>query len=366
MSEFQEKVQMMKEGMINAIEDNPAFISSDLVNDNNEELPIDPAPEENQRPRLSSNQRNEKGRRTKKNLQDRLDAVIADNRAKEAQQQQLMAYLQDQERRLAEVQAKAEQNAHYSNVYYEQGLENEEQRVLTELEFSKENGDIKKEVAMQQRLAEIAAQKQTQLLSKTLQKQQPQQAIYQEPVVQYPSQNYSPQVMQEEPVNEPLEDFLEENPWADPRSSEYDSHLSQEINDIAIEFNKHLKLRGGSYIIGTPEYYSSLREEMYKRYGTNSNSYDDHHDNEYQDNRAYEVAPVTKRGSSMADRYVSNYQNPNGPTRERMALTKDEYQIAVKLAPTLSSVYGRPITEKEAVAEYYKRKMESMPRRNAY
>src|SRR5271154_1463905 len=210
MSEFQEKVQMMKEGMSNAIEDNPALISSDLVNDHDEELPIDSAPEETQIPRLSSNQRNEKGRRTKKNLQDRLDAVIADNRAKEAQQQQLMAYLQDQERRLAEAQAKAEQNAHYSNVYYEQGLDNEEQRVLTELEFAKESGDIKKEVAMQQKLAEIAAQKQTQLLSKTLQKQQPQQAIYQEPSAQYPQ--YQPQMIQQEPVNEYFAEWLEENP----------------------------------------------------------------------------------------------------------------------------------------------------------
>jgi hypothetical protein len=349
MSEFQEKVNMMKEGMSNAIEDNPALISSDLVNDHNEELSIDPTPEENQRPRLSSNQRNEKGRRTKKNLQDRLDAVIADNRAKEAQQQQLMAYLQDQERRLAEAQAKAEQNAHYSNVYYEQGLDNEEQRVLTELEFAKENSDIKKEIVMQQRLAEIAAQKQTQLLSKTLQKQQPAPVIYQEPSAQYPLQEYQQQVMQQEPVNENLEDFLEENPWADPRSPEYDQHL---------------KLKGGSYIIGTPEYYNSIREEMYRRYDTNGNS--DNNYDDYPDNRAYEVAPVTKRGSSMADRYVSNYQNPNGSTGQRMSLTKDEYQVAVKLAPTLSSIYGRPFTEKEAVAEYYKQKMESMPRRNAY
>lgn len=357
MSEFQEKLQAMKEGMTNALEDNPAIISSNLIDSPSEVMPTDQQEDEPSRSQLP--ERNERGHRKRKTVRDKLEVVLAENRAKDAQQQQLMAYIQEQERRLAEAEAKAEQNAHYSNVYYEQSLENDEQRILTELEIAKESGDIKKEVAMQQKLAEIAAQKQTQLLSKTLQRNQPQPASYQEPTY-YPQPQYQQKdTYQEEPINEYYEDWLEENPWADPRSSEYDSSLSQEVNDIAVELNKNLKFKRHGHMIGTPEYYGALSNIMNERYGGNPNN--NYNNSEYEDNRAgdlqpYEVAPVTKRGSSMAERYVSN--NPatnrqianNSPSRR--ALTKDQYQVAVNLAPVLSKIYNRNVSVEEAIGEY--------------
>ena len=357
MSEFQEKLQMIKDGMqdnMNIIENNPAFISSDAVNDEGEPqgAPLEEAPPQRAQP--SDNQRNEKGHRKRKNLKDKFDIILADNHAKTAQNQHLLAVLQEQERRLEEAQAKAEQNAHYSNVYYEQSLENDEKRILTELENAKESGDIKKEVYMQQQLAEIAAQRQTQLLSKTLYKQQqPAPVNYQDPSYYQPQQAY-----QQAPANEYYEDFLEENPWADPNSPEYDSNLRQEVSDYAAELDKNLKFKGQGSMIGTPEYYGALNNIMNERYGGNANNDNQYNDNDYyEDNRAYEVAPVTKRGSSMADRYVSNNQNPNHNQRKNVPLTKEEWDIAARLAPTLSKIYGRPFSVEEAVAEYYKQKM---------
>jgi hypothetical protein len=360
MSEFQEKLQMIKDGMkdnLNIIENNPALISSNMVDGGIEphEDPSEDAPQQRAQP--PANQRNEKGHRKRKLVsKDRLDEVIADNRAKDAQQQQLLAVLQDQERRLEEAQARVEQSAHYSNVYYEQSLENDEKRILTELENAKENGDIKKEVYMQQRLAEIAAQRQTQLLSKTLHKQQqPAPVNYQDPSY------YQPQpVRQQAPINEHYEDFLEDNPWADPRSPEFDPNLRQEVNDFAMELDKNLKFKGQGNMIGTPEYFGALNNIMNEKYGgngnvNNDNQYDDN--DYYEDNRVYEVAPVTKRGSSMADRYVSNNQNPGTNQRRNISLTKEEADIGAGLAPTLSKIYGRRITTEEAIAEYYRQKM---------
>jgi hypothetical protein len=358
MNEFKENLQLMKESF-NNIEDNPAIISSH-PSDNENKIPFDEDSsqfQEEQHIQSSSNQRNERGRRKRNGLKERLDSVLAENRAKDAERQQLMTYVQEQERRLAEAEAKAQQNAHYSNIYYEKSLENEEQRVLTELELAKESGDIKQEIALQKELAKVAAQQETQLLSKTVLRQnsqQPQLMNYQaEPQPQYQQQN-----TYQEPVNEYFEEWLEEHPWANPHSPEFDQNLSQEVNEIAVQFNKHLKFNGAGNVIGTPDYYNALSKEMNNRYMLNNNNNDEYYDdNQYVDNSAYEVAPVTKRGSSMADRYVARNQNYNvNPNRPSMAVRKDEFEAAEHLKPALEKVYGRPFTIEESLAEYYKQK----------
>jgi hypothetical protein len=170
--------------------------------------------------------------------------------------------------------------------------------------------------------------------------------------------------MQEEPTNEYLEDWLEDNQWADPRSSEYDEHLSQEVNELAVELNKNLRFNRQGEMIGTPEYYTALSNLMNERYSLNNNrSNSDNSNNYYVDNRAYEVAPVTKRGSSMADRYISNRytsnnQGNNRSTHRPMSLTKDQYEVASKLGPVLSHFEGKRINENEAIQRYYDQNVE--------
>lgn len=353
MSEFQEKLQLLKDGINQVVDDNPALVSSHSsdIPSNSDENSF-PFQEEQDQLQAAPTQYNEKGRRKRNSLREKLNSVLAENRAQAAQQQQLMSYIQDQEMRLAEAENKAQQNAHYSNVYYEKSLENEEQRVLTELELAKENGDIKQEIALQKELAKIAAQQETQLLSKTVLRQQPQLPQQPQPM-NYPEPQFQQDGYQE-PVNEYFEEWLEEHPWANPHSPEYDSNLSQEVNEIAIKLNKHLKFNGAGNMIGTPEYYNTLSTEMSNRYGLNT---DTDNNNDYTDNRAYEVAPVTTRGSSMADRYIARNQNYNvNPNRPSMRVTKDDWDSAVHLAPVLEKVYGKPFTVEESLAEYYKQK----------
>lgn len=360
MSDFKNQVDEMKESMISAMnseEEDKAFISSDIIQED-DEVDNNPSHAEDAYQKQHSNQRNERGHRKRKSVKDRISAVIADNKSKDAQINQQLLYIQEQERRLAEIQAKADQSAHYTNVYYEQSLENDEQRVTSELEFATENGDIKKQVELQRKLAEVIAARQTQQLSKTIQKQQqPYQGdmvpnYYQQPVYNQP---YNPPSVPQEHTNEHLEDFLDENPWADPESSEFDPNLSSELNQFAVEMNKNLRFNHASNVIGSQDYYRSLSDEMKRRYSLNEEQ-EENNNHEYVDNHAYEVAPVSRRGSSMADRYVSNNQNINRSSHQQMALSPMERKIATNMAPQLSKIYGRPVTPEEAIVEYFNRK----------
>jgi hypothetical protein len=357
MSEFQEKLQLMKDSMI---EETPTLISADSEDEQQEHL------EEEQ------SSLNRKGTRKRNNLKGRLDAVLAENKAKDARQQHLISLLQEQEARLVEAQARAEQNAHNSNAYYEQSLENEEQRIITELKLAKENVDIEKEVELQHKLSEIAAQKQTQALSKTLKRQQ-QFQVPQGPPVNYPQPEYYPEQHTEAQVNEHLEDWLEDNSWANPNSPDYDPNLHAEVDDLAGKLNKHLRFKRASHMIGTPEYFKILSDEMNRRYSIEdeNNDYDEHYEvpTQYEqpsiDNYNYAVAPVTKKGSSMADRYTdnrpSNQRIANKSSTRPVTLTKDEWEVGAKMAPMLSKIHGKHFSEEEAVAVYYKSKMKLPP-----
>ncbi len=349
MSEFQEKLQTMKESVNSSLDE----IQIDIIEDS-------PNGEVEETPRV---QQNEKGHRKRK-VKDRLGALIAEKRILEIEKQRLQAYAQDQEIAISELRAKAEQNAHNSNIYYEDSLDNQQKRIRSEIKVAKDEGDTDKEIELQQRMAEIAAKKQTQLLSKSLQQQQP--INYQQPY--YPEPSFAPVPSHyEEPVNEALEDWLDDNGWADPNSSEFDQQLSAEANDIAAELNENLIANRAGNAVGTPEYYNTISRIMKKRIKviSDENDYNDINEQDnsqyrqnYNNDNAYTVAPVTKRGSSMAEKYTPR---DNNISPQRMSLLPVERDIAIKLAPQLTIKYGRHISETEACALYWKEKMKLHP-----
>jgi len=306
-----------------------------------------------------SNQRNEKGHRQRpgKNLKNRINSLTAQIKERDAQNQHLVSLVQEQERRLSEIQSKAEQNAHYTNIYYEQSLDNEKQHVLAELKIAKENGEIDKEVALSERLAEISAEKKTQLLSKTLQRQQSNQNDNNN---YYQPQTYNRAPPPVEDINEDLEDFLDLNPFLDPNSHEFDHDISNEIGQFASDLNKVLKVNRKSNLIGTREYYGILNEEINKRYGIENISINNNYNESYEDNYSnnnYEVAPVNRKGSSMANRYTQNPQNFNPQSNnQRIYLSPQETEIAKNMVNVLGHYNGKTYTEKEAIAEYCKQK----------
>lgn len=333
------------------MDDNDNLTNNDnYVDSNQNNVPYpEPIPMEQH----SVDQRDDRGHRRKRK-KDRFDAIIADNKLKSYQQQQLLQALQEKEAQLAEARALAQQNAHNSNIYYERSLEDNEQRILRELELAKEEGDIKKEIEIHRQLADVTSQKHTQLLSKALAKQQPVVENYQPnyPVNPplYPEsapEQYSAheQYDESDPEDEfdPQQEWLRLNPWANPLSDKYDPDSSYELRGLSQELNKILIDNNRSDMIGTPEYLNSLSSLMNEQRGNPNN---DNNPTVSRNNmKSYPVAPVTKKGSSMADQYLSrnNYQGYSVPD--------DEIAMARKMIPVYSNIHKRPFTEEEVMKE---------------
>jgi hypothetical protein len=247
-------------------------------------------------------------------------------------------------------------------MYYEKSLEENENRLSKELKNAKEEGDVEKEIEIQRQLIDIGALKQTQRLSKTINRRQPQVENYQPNL--YPQQQppLAPQQLnQQQYYNEHEEEWLEDNPWANPQSPAYNPQLSNKFRELVEVSNMKLSYNNMSDFIGTREYFNILTEEMDKTFGfqknrNNNESENEEYNEDYADSRnqhqersnnmrSYSVAPVTKRGTSMADRYLSR-NNFEGTTS-----TQAEEYLARKMAPIYSSFKKKTLSDKELMAE---------------
>lgn len=342
MDDFQTKVEHFKQTIQEPgfeTEDSSPIADAPNINSGLEsETPQDEVQEQiaDQKPKKTS-------RRKVEYFRDRLDQLTFENNVKQAQNQDLLARVQEQERLLAEKQYQLEQNEQHKNAYYENNLQTREVSILNELKMAKEEGDVDKEIALSKALAQVAAEQSTYGFYKSQLKAQPPQSDYDDSSEStfYPvptvNNNY------DEPENDALDSWLEKNQWADPNSSHFSPRLRQEANALSTELDEMLRYNGSSHMIGTPEYFESLDNLMSERYAIQDAPAKQPTSN----NSQYNVAPVSRNGSSMADQYIS--KNPNN-TRQSMSLTEDEYKIARNLQIKLPN--GRYATGDEAVRRY--------------
>lgn len=289
------------------------------------------------------------GRKTVEGLKKRIEQVTFEKNFREAQTQELLAKIQQQEQRLYDQQELLEQNEQYKNAYYENNLQTRESAVRNELKTAKEEGDVDKDIALSSELAKIAADKSTYGLYKSQFNNQPKQPqpnnnynnqsnIYQEP--SYGS-NIQGDDSYGEPVNEAYDYWLEKNSWADPESQDYSPRLREEANGLANELDEMLRYNGTTNIIGTPKYFETIDNVMSEKYAVQNK------EPRQRESQSYNVAPVSRNGSSMADQYIS--KNPNN-TRQHISLSEDEYKIARNLQIKMPN--GQYATGDEAVRRY--------------
>jgi hypothetical protein len=358
MSEFSDKVSAIKESMKDHV------FSPSLDEDNGDVTVIESDDSFNDSPDTGESQNvsesaprksNFRSRGDKNKLKSRLDQTTYEKNLYLAQNRELMARLQDQERILAENRYKAAQNEQQRDAYYEDNLVTKEQSILNALKVAKEEGDIDKEVNLSHELSKIAAEKSTYDLYKN--QISPQQQMQQEQpyyndydiVNAPPIDPYIP-YQEDEPENEHLENWLENNPWADPNSHNFSPRLRAEINDIASEFDRMLEYDGSAHMIGTPDYFNSLDTIMRERYSIDDNRQQPRSSGGRQpqySGGSQHVAPVSRNGGSMADQYMSNNRNR---TRQSVPLTEAEYNIARNLQIKLPN--GRMATPEEAIKRY--------------
>lgn len=364
MSEFQEKVAQFKQNIQESgftteetLEDrNEPTIGSTIIND-----PMDNRDDGIDSDNKSDNKQPPVQKKKHTNtFKKRIDQLTYENRIKEAQTQDLMAKLQQKEQLLADTQYQLEQKDQHTSAYYENNLSIRENAILSELKAAKEEGEVDKEISLSQALAQVTAEKSTYGLYKSQLKNQnnqsnfnPEYSLENDYYPQQQLQNYNEDVYYGESQNEVLDSWLETNQWADPDSPQFSPRLRNEVDQFASELNEMLKYNGNAEAIGTPEYFSSLDTLMADRYSVKGSQTLEEPPRQSSYNNST-VAPVSRRGSSMADQYIS--KNPNS-TRQSMSLTEDEYKIARNLQIRLPN--GRMANSDEAVRRYAEAKRNS-------
>lgn len=367
MSEFKDKVEQYKQTITDegftttdegGISDTPTF-GDDL---NHEEIPREDHQNEDQQPKQKKT-----SRKTVEGLKKRIDQVTFEKNVREAQTQELLAKVQEQERRIAEQQSLLEQNEQHKNAYYENNLQTREKAIINELKVAKEEGDVDKEISLSKELAKVAADQSTYGYYKSQLQNQSRDDAYQASRYDqsniYPQPTFSNELQgpnnYEEPVNEAYDNWLENNSWADPESQNYSPRLRDEAVQLSNEFDEMLRYNGKSEFIGTPAYFNSIDNLMSERYavqGSGARQEQEPRQREQQSYTPAAVAPVSRSGSSMADQYMTNHPNN---TRRHIQLTEDEYKIARNLQIKLPN--GKYATGDEAVRRYAEAKRSQNP-----
>lgn len=349
MSEFKDKVEQYKQTIVEpgfTVDGESGITDSPTISGES----IDLVPQES--PEINENEQEQKHKKhsgkTVSSLKRRLEQATFERNVREAQTQELLAKVQEQEQRLATQQALLEKNEQYKNAYYENNLQTRENAILNELKIAKEEGDVDKEIALSKELAKVAADQSTYGLYKSQLKNKSNQNSYTDRRDFYPQTNYGNEFQHqndyEDPINEAYDSWLERNEWADPESRNYSPRLRDEANQLANELDEMLRYNGDADIIGTPKYFESIDNLMAERYSVQKNR--------SQESQYSGVAPVSRNGSSMADQYMT--KNPNN-TRRHTPLTEEEYKIARNLQIKLPN--GKWATGDEAIRRYaeYKR-----------
>ncbi len=345
MSEFTDKVKQMEEDVMDAF--SPPLEASEASSDqqtpdgkiqqftdsatNNAEEEVTYAPDvETNRP---SEPQENRHRRTKiEVLQSKLEKEKEEKSFYKIQQQELQRRLSDQAEQMEQLRQQSVSSEEHKGAYYESSLQARENSIKSELRTAKENGDIDREIEMEDALAEVKAEKSTYNLYKHQMVPQQQQQQRERQARAPAEQDYYPQHRQPSQGRSSLKEeaytaFLEENPWADEQSDQFSPRLFQEANDFASRLSDGLRYDGNAQAIGTPLYFDSVKKFMDNRYGSNQSAPAQQEDYPEQKapvsrSRAPTVAPVS---GNAAEQYVSNNRSK---ASKMEALTDQEFRIA--------------------------------------
>lgn len=379
MNEFQEKLETLKDSFV----ENSSGHGFSLVDDFEKEGGDDePSPSPQEEP---TNEPEKESRvddlsltspvreRKKKHTRDkRIDQLTAINGSLQQQNFFLQASLAEKERIATETQAKlhqAEEFAYQSKTMshnmYDHSLLEKEGLVREKLLKAKEDGDLSLEIQAIDELADLKSERKSNELYRYQQEQdrlrQEQESLYQpnETALPYQGSYADPRQLQMEMEMEPqipdhYADWLDENPWYEQNAA-----LKQETNDYANALDKHLTMIGSADMIGTKPYLDILSKEMRRRYLGESEPAQRPQQQQHQSapppqlqqERPYKmnapVAPVTRKGATMADQYLAN--NPNA-TQKGYSLSQEELQVAKHLQ--IRSPTGKYTTGESAVKAY--------------
>lgn len=269
----------------------------------------------------------------------RIKQVIFEKRAEEEKNVFLMHQNAQLQAQMAEMQSRAQQNEENFNAQRsmtDKAIEGRfldtEESIRVSLRHAKENGDIERDVALTDQLAEIKAQKNAHEIYRIQQAQLQQQQIQNEPYVPYEINQLPPTL--HPPVNLEFQEWIQENPWY-----QQNPRLRQEADMISDELATRLAYNNATHIIGTTEFLESVSSAMKHRYGQSQPQ-----QQQYEQPQQNYVGPVNQR-PSQAQQYMSNNYVPNG-----VPLTSEELMVARHLPRKQNE------TEADSINRYRKAK----------
>lgn len=219
----------------------------------------------------------------------------------------------------------------------------QEDDVKYRLKSAKELGDIDQEIDLTDQLAELKANRSTYEAWKSQNAQQPQHIPDVDDYVpnERPLPVYDMAPRYSEPVNEDYRDWVETNRWY-----ETNPKLRQEADHIASELENIMHFNGQADLVGTYEFMEEVSNEMQRRYGVARQ--EPAPQQQHYPQSAPAVAPVTRRGTSMADQYIA--RSGNGSNSRKVTLSPEQYAIARNLKIPMGN--GQYISGDQAAQKY--------------
>ena len=162
----------------------------------------------------------------------------------------------------------------------------------------------------------------------------------------YEQQQYNYQYQQpQQPAVEPeavyfAQEFVNENPWFDPKSDEYDTEMTGTMNALIRTFDDNLIRSGyGNAIMRSPEYFETIRERARELNGVRQKMGGDLN---MRHSRSA-VTPVRQSGFSSQPQGYSNQQKLSAEEMEMARLHKIDPKVYLQhkmreIKETLGSV----------------------------
>jgi hypothetical protein len=202
-----------------------------------------------------------------------------------------------------------------------------------------ELGDVESQIEAQELLSKFNSDLERE---KNAQKYQEQAQPY------YPPQNYM-QPAPEPPANPFLEEFMDENPWFNQNSSEYDHRLAQEAVNIFDELTTQLKLTPDKHKIGTREFFNAAKKALKRNHGIvdEDGGYYEEPQQYYPPQRQNRQTPIAPVGQSHGSSYSG------GRSARPVNLSSMEIDLAKRM------IYKGNLSDDEKIKKYAEAKWQS-------
>jgi hypothetical protein len=229
-------------------------------------------------------------------------------------------------------------------VQREKLLLSEKERVKNYLNNVTEEGDVAKQVEAQDLLSQYNAS--LELLKNGYNPDPSDQKQYQAPQPKYQESQYE--------IDDVAQDWLDNNPWANPHSNEFDQSLHEEADNYSIKLAKKYTLSGRKNEIGSSDFFDEISDFMKKSYEISEPESQSYSKQEPKGRIQMKTETTTKTAPVSRDSNMGqSHQKPKD-----IQLTAEERETARSLAGFVRDPKtGHKVYDPKILEEIYRRNL---------